>query len=200
MKCIILTGIQHSGKTTAGKLLAGQTGGVFFDTDKLIEQKTGLSCRELYAQKGVEFFKKTELDACFFLEEYAKYAENKQLTPQSGKTNKTLGAIISTGGGICDNPRALSVLETIGCLAYLHVSEATAFERICARAKLTGSFPAYIEKLSPENDAHRRSIFHGIYEKRTAEYKKRAKLHIDTEGLSPEDVCAALFSAIQTFE
>ena len=106
-------------------------------------------------------------------------------------------AVIAAGGGICDNPRALAVLETIGNFVYLHVSEATAFERICAYARLTGSFPAYIENRSPRTDADRGSVFHEVYMRRTAEYKKNVHIHIDTDGLSPGEVSSAVCAAVQ---
>lgn len=68
MQCVILLGIQHSGKTTAGRLLAARRGFDFFDTDLIIEQLYGISCRKLYAQKGETAFKKAELEACRFFQ------------------------------------------------------------------------------------------------------------------------------------
>ncbi|MGP1601358.1 shikimate kinase [Treponema sp.] len=187
MNCIILTGIQHSGKTTVGKLTAERIGCDFYDIDALIEKTAGISCRKLFAQQGAESFKQAEWEACLFL---------KNLL-QIRRSDPFLKAVVAAGGGICDNPRALAVLETIGVFIYLHVSEHTAFERICARAKRTGSFPAYIEKRKPANAAERRSVFHEVYMYRTAEYKKKAHVHIDTEGLTPCEVSCALFTAVQ---
>ena len=187
MNCIILTGIQHSGKTTVGKLTAEHIGCDFYDIDALIEKTAGISCRKLFAQQGAESFKQAEWAACLFL---------KNLL-QIRRSEPFLKAVVAAGGGICDNPRALAVLETIGKFIYLHVSETTAFERICARARLTGSFPAYIENRNPRTDAERRSIFHEVYMYRTAEYKKKAHVLIDTEGLTPGEVSRALFTAVQ---
>lgn len=187
MNCIILTGIQHSGKTTVGKLTAEHIGCDFYDIDALIEKTAGISCRKLFAQQGAESFKQAEWAACLFL---------KNLL-QIRRSEPFLKAVVAAGGGICDNPRALAVLETIGKFIYLHVSETTAFERICARAKRTESFPAYIENRNPRTDAERRSIFHEVYMYRTAEYKKKAHVLIDTEGLTPGEVSRALFTAVQ---
>jgi len=187
VNCIILTGIQHSGKTTVGKLTAEHIGCDFYDIDALIEKTVGISCRKLFAQQGAESFKQAEWEACLFLQNLL----------QIRRSDPFLKAVVAAGGGICDNPRALAVLETIGKFIYLHVSETAAFERICARARLTGSFPAYIENRNPRTDAERRSIFHEVYMYRTAEYKKKAHIHIDTEGLTPGEVSRALFTAVQ---
>ncbi|WP_428770040.1 shikimate kinase [Treponema sp. HNW] len=198
MNCIILVGIQHSGKTTAGTLTAERFGCEFFDIDKIIEKNTGLSCRKLYAEKGPEAFKQAEREACVFLKNRLQPRRSGiENTGASGTSAGFLKAVIAAGGGICDNPRAFSVLEAMGPLIYLHAAEETAFERICARSKRTGSFPAYIEKRNPVNDAARRSIFHEVYIQRTAEYKKKAHVHIDTEGLTPYEVSRALFTAVR---
>ena len=187
MNCIILTGIQHSGKTTVGKLTAEHIGCDFYDIDALIEKTVGISCRKLFAQQGAESFKQAEWEACLFLQNLL----------QIRRSDPFLKAVVAAGGGICDNPRALAVLETIGKFIYLHVSETTAFERICARARLTGSFPGYIENRNPRTDAERCSIFHEVYMYRTAEYKKKAHVLIDTEGLTSGEVSRALFTAVQ---
>ena len=205
MNCIILTGIQHSGKTTVGKLTAEHIGCDFYDIDALIEKTAGISCRKLFAQQGAESFKQAEWEACLFLQERfqdkcdgsAGFSGSADTTDGTGSAAHFLKAVVAAGGGICDNPRALAVLETIGKFIYLHVSETTAFERICARARLTGSFPAYIENRNPRTDAERRSVFHEVYMHRTAEYKKKAHVHIDTEGLTPGEVSRALFTAVQ---
>lgn len=170
-----------------GKLTAEHIGCDFYDIDALIEKNTGISCRKLFAQQGAESFKQAEWETCLFLQNLL----------QIRRSAPFLKAVVAAGGGICDNPRALAVLETIGKFIYLHVSETTAFERICARARLTGSFPAYIENRNPRTDAERRSIFHEVYMYRTAEYKKKAHVLIDTEGLTPGEVSRVLFTAVQ---
>ncbi len=182
MQCVILVGIQHSGKTTAGRLLAARKGFDFFDIDLIIERLCGTSCRELYAQKGEAAFKKAELEACRLFQ--AACAEKS-------KTNAK-GVVCAAGGGICDNARALSILKKTGTCVYLDIGEEEAFSRICARAAREGSFPAYIERHKPQTDERRREIFHAVYERRTAEYKKKAALSVNADGLSPEHICAAI--------
>ena len=152
------------------------------DTDLIIERLCSTSCRELYAQKGETAFKKAELEACRFFQ--AACAEKS-------KTNAK-GVVCAAGGGICDNARALSVLEQTGICIYLDIGEDEAFLRICARAAREGSFPAYIERHKPQTDERRREIFHAVYERRTAEYKKKAALSVNADGLRPEHICAAI--------
>ena len=189
MKSLVLVGVQHSGKTAAGRLLAQRMQCDFFDTDALIEKNCGLSCRELYAQKGADGFRKAEFDVCRVL--YERFCSAKTVSGASPS-----GCVIASGGGICDNPRAFLLLKQIGVCVHLLVSEDTAFSRICARAKRTGYFPAYIEVQNCRNDDERKTVFSELYKRRVAVYKKCAALHIQTEGLSVARVCDALFSAV----
>ena len=87
--------------------------------------------------------------------------------------------------------RAVGFKKTGTCV-YLDIGEDEAFSRICARAAREGNFPAYIERHKPQTDERCREIFHAVYERRAAEYKKKAALTVNADGLSPEQVCAAI--------
>ena len=88
MDSIIIVGMKHSGKSSLGKGLASYFSLEFFDTDKIIEEKTNMSVRNLFVEKGEQAFKDAEVESCKFLLERVK-------------TSNPL--IIATGGGICDN-------------------------------------------------------------------------------------------------
>lgn len=49
-----------SGKTTVGRLLAAQLGYRFFDTDAVIEQATGMSVSQIFADAGEAEFRQLE--------------------------------------------------------------------------------------------------------------------------------------------
>lgn len=60
MTKIILLGYMGSGKSTIARLLSEKTQIEAFDLDKIIEEKTGLSIKNIFEQKGEVFFRKLE--------------------------------------------------------------------------------------------------------------------------------------------
>ncbi|MBQ2862284.1 MAG: shikimate dehydrogenase [Oscillospiraceae bacterium] len=91
-KNIVLIGMPGCGKTTVGTYLSKELGMPFFDSDKLITEKSGREISDIFAKEGEAFFRKLESEAIFEL---------------SGKT----GSIIATGGGAvldAENIRNLS--------------------------------------------------------------------------------------------
>ena len=157
MDSIIIVGMKHSGKSSLGKGLAAYFSLEFFDTDKIIEEKTNMSVRNLFVEKGEQAFKDAEVESCKFLLERVK-------------TSNPL--IIATGGGICDNPEAIKILKSIGKFALLNVPEKTCLERILRNSKRTGSLPGYISRENPKSQDDIERIFHNFYERRMKSYKE----------------------------
>ena len=157
MDSIIIVGMKHSGKSSLGKGLAAYFSLEFFDTDKIIEEKTNMSVRNLFVEKGEQAFKDAEVESCKFLLERVK-------------TSNPL--IIATGGGICDNPEAIKILKSIGKFALLNVPEKTCLERILRNSKRTGSLPGYISRENPKSQEDIERIFHNFYQRRMKSYKE----------------------------
>jgi len=61
-KNIILIGFMGTGKTTVGLRLAESLGWTFTDTDKQIEELTGKSIPEIFAEEGEEYFRQLETE------------------------------------------------------------------------------------------------------------------------------------------
>lgn len=59
---IFIIGYMASGKTTFGKALAEKTGKPFIDLDQYIEEKTGKTISEIFAEKGEAEFRMLEKD------------------------------------------------------------------------------------------------------------------------------------------
>ena len=173
MKSIILMGIKHCGKSTQGKLLSQKLDVPFYDTDSVIQEMTGKTPREIYTEGGETAFKKAEVEAC--LEVASRLKESN--------------AVIATGGGICNNPEALSVLHKLGTFVFLQSSEKVAADRICREArtdengKLT-NLPAYIAKDNPSTLAKVRELFHEFYEERVRLYAGIADISVRMDGPS----------------
>ena len=90
-KNIVLIGMPGSGKTSVGRVLSKELNMLFVDLDKEIESYLGNSIREVFAEKGEEFFRNAE-------------------TICAKKVSKKKGQVIATGGGIVlreENMKAL---------------------------------------------------------------------------------------------
>ena len=57
-KNIFLIGLMGAGKTTVGKLIAKNLGKTFYDTDHVIEQRTGVKIPTMFELEGEAGFRK----------------------------------------------------------------------------------------------------------------------------------------------
>ena len=62
MSNIVLVGIPGSGKTTVGSLLSSALGVHFFDSDQVIEAKSGKTVPEIFTNDGEAAFRKLEAE------------------------------------------------------------------------------------------------------------------------------------------
>ena len=117
---IILCGMPKSGKTTVGKRLAHVLGWNFIDTDQMLVETFGLSCRELFLQHGESYFRKME---------------GQQIASLKGLKQH----VISLGGGALLDPENVNHLQSFGHLVYLKVPLETLWKRNCENG-----IPAFI--------------------------------------------------------
>lgn len=89
-----------TGKSTVGKKVADRLGCPFIDTDDLIEEKTGMSITNIFAEQGEPYFRALE----------------RQVIDH---VCRDTGKVIATGGGamtIEENARRLRESGTVICL------------------------------------------------------------------------------------
>jgi shikimate kinase len=196
MKDIVLTGPKHSGKTTTGKALASLFSCDFIDIDELISQRTGKSPRQLF-NEGRAVFQKAEAEALAALVDLGGSsvgsgggANNvgcgKNITGDTDKT-EAKRRVIATGGGIIDNNEALSILKKSGAvMVYLDIAAEDAWDRIAAG----GELPPFLRTENPR-ETHR-----ALHERRAAAYLQIANIVIKTEGKSPQERAAEIFSLV----
>lgn len=107
MKNLVLIGFMGCGKSTLAVELSKICGRFVLDSDKIIEQSSGISVKEFFARFGEETFRKKE-------GEFVSWVESS-----------VRGAIIATGGGM----PIYHDLKPMGKVVFLSIS----FEAICAR-------------------------------------------------------------------
>ncbi len=177
-KAIILMGIKHCGKSTQARLLSEYFDVDFYDTDDLITELTGMSPREIYTKKGKEVFLQEEENACIELQ--------KRLKP-SYKSKKEYSAVIATGGGICNNKRAVDILRKLGTLVFLNADKNTAFERIEREIRITPdnrleNLPAYIANKNPQSIQEARNVFFDFYHERQKIYREICDISVNMKS------------------
>ncbi|MBT8041554.1 MAG: shikimate kinase [Kiritimatiellales bacterium] len=131
MKNIVLVGFMGSGKTTVGRLLSETTGMPLVDMDTLIEERTGKTINEIFAEDGEPHFRALERE---LVQELAA-GENQ---------------IISTGGGIVLNSDNIADFEKNGLVVCLLADAASVLERVqhdSSRPLLAGDKQARILEL-----------------------------------------------------
>jgi shikimate kinase len=108
---IYLTGFMGSGKSTIGPILANTLGYEFADVDRVIEQRTGKSVREIFAEDGEKVFRELERQA---LEELSSLEHQ----------------IVSLGGGSITDARNFELVKRSGILIYLYSSQEHLLKRL----------------------------------------------------------------------
>lgn len=168
MKNIILCGFMGCGKSTVGKLLAKKMGLSFVDMDSYIEEKAGMTVKEIFAKFGEPHFRDLEHQACIEL-------------------NSTGNKVIGAGGGTLTFDRNTEVLKQNGTVVFLDVS----YEVLCSRLKNDTTRPL----LQCEN---RNEKIKELLEARTPIYKSVSDITINGDlvpnKVVPEIIVGAGFS------
>jgi shikimate kinase len=167
---IVLIGYRCSGKTSVGKLLAGELGREFVDLDAILEHHAGTSIQSLVADRGWEFFRKFEHDLV-------------------AEVCRKDGLVIAPGGGAVMQQENVCLLKKNGFIVWLKGEAPILRSRMLkeeyagkVRPSLTGvDSPAEIEE---------------VLALRTPLYHQAADLVVDTTDLSVEEVARAIMGKL----
>jgi shikimate kinase len=99
-RLVCLTGFMGSGKSTIGRLLAGQLGWPSADLDKRITESTGLTIPEIFARLGEPEFRRIE------------HEQLARIVGESIELQKP--RIVSLGGGTTAQPQNVALLRESG--------------------------------------------------------------------------------------
>ena len=166
MKLFII-GFMGSGKSLAGKTLAGMLKCDFIDTDKWIEKDRKKSINEIFKTKGESYFRQLE------------QGQIKNLKSQEN-------GVIATGGGTPCHLNTLELMKNMGQVVYLKTDKKVLFERIKqerSNRPLIKDIPLkdlvkYIEK-----EMNYREPFYS-----------KANLIIEATNLTPEKICQEIIA------
>lgn len=142
---ITLVGLPGSGKTTIGKALSSVLGYEFIDTDREIEKLEGITISEIFNSKGEKYFREKE-------EEYIK------------KIFLNKKVVISTGGGMIENPTIMRYLKCNTKIVWL--------DRNMSKELFNGTRP----KLKTKKD------YLYLKKRRESLYKSNSDFKIKNEG------------------
>lgn len=169
-KNLVLTGFMGTGKTETGLILARSTRRRFMDTDKLVEEMTGINVASTFKQSGESYFRDLESKAIKSLNRY------------------TAGSlIVSTGGGAVIRKENREILRKTGIIINLTAR----VEDIIARISAAGSRPL----LEVENPEER---IRELLDERREAYSD-CDIIIDTAGLSPLEVTEKILNLLKDY-
>jgi len=107
---IVLVGFMASGKSSVGRILAGNLNWSFADTDVLIEERAGITVKEIFARHGEAYFRRLE----------------EKIIAEITCSERT---VIATGGGAVLLPSNIKHLQAGNKVVWLKVRLGTVLKR-----------------------------------------------------------------------
>jgi shikimate kinase len=159
-----------AGKSAVGRQLAKRLGRRFVDLDRVIEKSAGLKVRQIFEQKGEGYFRQLEKEMLVRV-----LAEK--------------GQVIATGGGVVLDNDNLTRLREQALTVELTASIETILKRVgsgATRPLLKG--------------ADRRQRIEGLLKARQGRYAQAARITIDTNDLTLNQIVDSLVEAIEAVD
>jgi shikimate kinase len=163
---IVLVGFMGTGKTTVGRLLAARRGVAFRDLDEAVVEVTGRAIADIFREDGEAAFRAVETAA---------------LLRELGERD----VVIATGGGAACREDNLRAMLAQGDVVALFASPAESVRRAGVRS----GRPLFDDAADPVAAAQ------ALYAQRESFYR-RAHLHVETEGKTPEQIVAEIDAAL----
>lgn len=156
---IVLIGFMGTGKSAVGMQLSQWLGMPWTDTDRMIEEKAGMTIGEIFEIYGEKYFRELEKEVVQDLQHVDRM-------------------IISCGGGVILKDENVEALRKKGKLVLLQAGAETIYHRV----KGDPSRPLLKDDMSIAK-------IRKILDERRQQYLKAAELMIDTENKSIDGVC-----------
>lgn len=109
---VLLIGMMGAGKTTVGKSLAAELGWRYLDSDEQVQQHTGKTVPEIFAEQGEQAFR----------------AEERRALEEAARSDDHL--VVSVAGGAVLDPHNRAVIKTAGFVVWLRATVETLAKRV----------------------------------------------------------------------
>ena len=168
-KHIYLTGFMGAGKSRIGRTLAAEWDWPFYDTDALIEQKTGKVILDIFEDEGEPAFRNYEKEMILHL------------------ATEKFPSIISLGGGALMQPDNDELIRQTGLLIYIK----SAPEYIFKRVHHTDKRPLLKVKRDQNFDTELMKEIRNLLAEREPVYALADIIYM-RDGLEPEEIVPQL--------
>jgi len=171
---VVIAGFMGTGKTETGRALAAMVGLDFADTDRIVEEREGLSVARIFKEKGEAYFREQEEAVCLELAERT-------------------GLVLATGGGVPAGRKGFSALASKGQVFLIEASVDSILDRLGADA----SRPLLRSDQDDggEGRSRKREKIEKLLEERRPIYH-RIERRIDTSGITPQEAACRIAAAL----
>ena len=166
MKNIVLIGFMGSGKTSMGRFLSRELDYDFFDTDKEMENVTGLKVNQIVKKYGK-----------------IRFASEERLIVK--KLAAMEHTVIATGGSFIDNEDNIKALKDNSIFVFLDVDDDVIIDRLKRRKVRPFTEKGSLSELVPE-----------IYGRRRPVYEKYADITINTTEMTREETAKEIMDRL----
>lgn len=153
-----------------GPILAQRLGWAFVDTDRMIEEATGMAVTDIFSTFGEPMFREHETNMIAHV------------------ANMFRELVVSLGGGAIVNGKNRSLLHETGIVVYLKAAPRSLAQRLENSAELRPLLHA------PDDDVAAR--LSRLLDEREALYEE-ADVTIDSEGLNAETIAARILDHLE---
>jgi len=165
---LILIGFMGSGKTSIGRGLSYKLRRAFHDTDRMIEEKEGMSISEIFASKGESAFRQMETEVLREIRD------------------DRIGRIYSLGGGTPVRMENQPLIKKCGTVCYLRITAEEVYERL--KGDTTRPLLQCDDPLSRIRE---------LIAKRGPAYERCADIIVDTGSISRNQVMEAILEELR---
>ena len=165
---LVLIGLRGTGKSTVGRVLSDRLGWPFFDSDTLVQERTGKTIREIFEQGGEALFRKHE-------------SEIVREISVSGQ------AVIATGGGAVLDPMNVTALRQNAFVVHLTANPAELWRRICRDSASRDQRPRLAQDTGSGVDELKQLML-----SRAAIYAQVRDAEVSVEDRSPDEAAEAV--------
>lgn len=163
---VVLIGYRGTGKSTVGRKIAHTLNRPFYDTDEMIQKRTGKVIKEIVEEGGWESFRK----------------EEKKIIR---KLSAVRGSVIATGGGAVMDEGNLKILRKRGVFIWFTADVRTIIERM-EKDKISHEQRPSLSK----DDLYRETV--NMLELRMPVYSDLADFTVDTSEKDIDEVAGEI--------